>query len=194
MVLIPNDYAQVTLGFTGVAIPLGAACTLGLNVELYPGDPTAAALDIAQDVLPAMSAYVVNKVAITSIKVKFGPTQTGPSAEIATNIPGLGNLDPAPPNTALLVRKITGFGGRQGTGRWYWPGIADTQIDDGGNLGPATVTSLQTGFNSFHSNLVASGLVPVLLHGEDEPISTPMPITSFSVQSRVATQRRRLRR
>lgn len=194
MPAIPTDYAQATLGFTGVAVPTGAACTIGLNIELFAGTPAAAAEQVMIAFNPCMGTYITNKVSLTSVLVKFGPTNMGPSGTFVGNIPGLGNLDPAPPNTALLVRKLTGFGGRQGTGRFYWPGIADTQIDDGGNLGPATVADLQADFNSAHGYLVANALVPVLLHGADEPIQAPMPITSFAVQSRVATQRRRLRR
>jgi hypothetical protein len=105
------------------------------------------------------------------------------------------NGSPAPPqNCALLVRKRTALGGRRGRGRMYLPPfpLAEGGIDHAGKVDPALVSawtaSSQQAFNE--------GVSPVLLHATSpkSPTPPPTPITSFLVDSMIATQRRRLRR
>ena len=190
--IIPASYAQANLLFGGAAYPSGAECTIGL--------------DIADAATPAILATRVNAVYTSSgfaadasssstylgCLVKFGPNDTGPFATVAASIPGtVGAQTPAPQN-AILVQKLTAVGGRRGRGRLFWPGVTEAQLNPDGTLTAAAVTNLQNSFNSFLSGMTALGNFPRLLHTVEGV--APNSITSFSVQSLTATQRRRLRR
>lgn len=100
-----------------------------------------------------------------------------------------------PVNTAILVRKYTGFGGRENRGRVFVPpwGVSEGLISKLGVLDATFRAAHQTAWTNFRSASLADDAVPVLLHSEGSVVP-PRDITSFSVQSVVATQRRRLRR
>lgn len=112
---------------------------------------------------------------------------------------GTGSGDPpaSPPNTALLVRKLTTRGGRKGRGRCFYPEVQQNAVDPNGELTTVALGNYQDawddwmaelegtssfgdGFRLFHTNSPAT----------DGP---PNLITNFVVDGKVATQRRRLR-
>lgn len=194
MAVIPVDYAQANFKFTGASLPYGAEITLGLNIELIPGTLNDLAVSIASDFGIQIMAQVDSGVSNTSVLVKAGPNDTGPSVEVPGAGAGAVMGDTSPPNTAWLVRKVTGFGGRTGRGRLYLPGITDGNVLDDGAIGSTALTNMQTAWDNFYDDLVSYGCPPALLHGPGSPVSSPMLITSFSVDGKVATQRRRLRR
>lgn len=193
--IIPVDYAQANFRFTGTGVPEGAEFTMGFNVELFSGtvaDAATAAYDAW--VTAGMAANFATTCALTSVLMKFGPNDTGPSAVDSGNVPGTNAGPQAPPNVAILVRKNTGFGGRAGRGRFFLPGFPEGNIGAAGELGGTSFSDLQSDVNALFNAWVTAGLVPTLLHNVGSPISAPIPITSFTVDSKVATQRRRLRR
>jgi hypothetical protein len=194
-VIIPVNYAQVNIKFTGIALPTGAEVTLGINRELYTGTPA----DLAQKVLvyfqsAAIRAQISSEVTINSCLAKFGPNSTGPAAEYTAPLAGTGAAAGSTPQVSWLARKNTGFGGRTGRGRMYIPGLPEPLTFSSGTIIAANVTSMTTALEAFRASLVADGCVPTLLHAPLSPVQVPMPITSFSVDNRAATQRRRLRR
>lgn len=194
MAVIPASYAQVNWRFTGSGVPSGAETTLGLNIENYAGTPSQLGLLMAQAWDTAnMDGNQSSDVALTSVLVKFGPTATGPSAVWATNIPGT-NTTASPSQVAYLANKNTGLGGRQGKGRMYIPGVPEARVDQGGILTGGQQGFLQTALDNLHAFLLTNDLLPVLLRAPDSPIQVPAPVISFTAQSKVATQRRRLRR
>jgi hypothetical protein len=192
--LIPNDFAQINWKFTGAAAPTGAEVTLGVSRELFAGGALEAANLAAgewvDEILPQQSTAIT----LASVLVKFGPNTTGQSAELAVGSIGGDGGVADPPNIALLVRKVTGVGGRSGRGRMFVPGWAGTAFDSSGDFNPARIGPLNLKFEALRAGLVALGLVPVLLHSAGSPIAAPMPITALQVAPRGATQRRRLRR
>jgi len=192
---IPADYAQANLMFTGDAVPTGAEITLGLFVGDYAGDPDTSAEDTA-DAWDASEIETLQGtlIALTQVRVKWGPQSTGPTGEWTGAIAGSSSGAQVTPNVAILVRKLTDQGGRAGTGRMYIPGFKETQMNEGGTLDGAFVTLMNDALTIFRNNLILSNLIPVLLHSAGSPITTPTPITSLSCQGTVATQRRRLRR
>jgi hypothetical protein len=99
----------------------------------------------------------------------------------------------ASPNVSGLIKKRTGAGGRTGQGRSYLtPGyIEEGNIDESGTLNPTTRTSLQAKCDSFFTHVADAGHALVLFH-ESQAI-LPRVILSLEMDSRVATQRRRLR-
>lgn len=193
--LIPTGYAQCNIRFGGTGAPNGAEVALGLYVQEHGGSPGDVAADV-RDVL--VESGIMGSVPSTwntrNILVKFGPSATGPSAELAVVIVGGSAGLAAPPQNSLLVRKTTLLGGRSGRGRIYWPGVQEAQVDQAGALAAPYREGLQTGFTAFHAGLNALSLPPVVLHGAGAPLTVPTPVANFIVDSRLATQRRRLRK
>lgn len=110
------------------------------------------------------------------------------------SIVGTLSAAPAPPNFALLVRKVTSSGGRRNRGRMFFPPcfISEGNINEDGTIPAASVTALQSKFTALRDNLVGASLSPVILHSESP--FTPTPVTGFILQALGATQRRRMRR
>jgi hypothetical protein len=106
---------------------------------------------------------------------------------------GTDTSQPPPPNCCILVRKNTGSGGRKNRGRMFFPPhiLTESSVDPSGNLTGAFLTIAQGLFNSWHTSLNTAGYIPLLKHSDAEDQSTI--ITSFGVQSLMATQRRRMR-
>lgn len=192
---IPTGYAQVNYIFGGSAAPLGAQVTLGLDISAFSGD----AEDVATAATAAWSASgiptcQVASIELRSVLVKFGPNSTGPSFNRPTAVPGTIGNDGVAPNTAILVKKQTAFGGRAGRGRMYIPGAREDEIGVTGGILSGYLTDWQVAMDAFGVELSTALLTPVVLHGEGSPLSTPSEITSFSVDGMAATQRRRMRR
>jgi len=118
-----------------------------------------------------------------------GTTLTGEYAlTTPTGSPGLLAL---PPNNAVLIRKVTSQGGRQGTGRMYVPGQIETEVDSLGLIGAASLANVQAGATGMHGDLEANAIPMYLLHAVAGP--SPVLVTALSVQPLIATQRRRIR-
>lgn len=192
--IIPVDFAQVNLIFTGPGVPTGAEVTFGVDnsVGSYTAALLADAVDTAfSDSFVAFS--IAEGVNLTSIKVKKGPNATGAMFIEPSGNDGQGDPTGAP-NLAFLIRKETAIGGRAGRGRMFLPGVPETSVDPGGQITSTAVTNLQGQLDNFLLELEGVDLPLVVLHSAGSPISTPTPITGLSVQTTGATQRQRLRR
>lgn len=120
-------------------------------------------------------------------------TESGPTVgEFFTTVVGTLGSSPPPSNCTILVRKQTASGGRANRGRMFPPptNLSETNVDQNGVIQAATVTANQNSWNSVVSALSLDDISLYLFHTSD-PI--PTPITALSVQSTIATQRRRLR-
>lgn len=192
--VIPEGFAQVNLIFAGAAVPTGAQITMGLFIEDEESTPTEVGEEFADLWRAAgISANMSSDVDLAQVLVKFGPNATGPSALLGETDGG-SLSSPCTPNVAFLVRKNTAAGGRAGRGRFFLPGVVESQVDGAGMIASETRTNLQADLDTLMSSLVSAGLIPTLLHGENAPISTPLQVTSLTVDAKAATQRRRLRR
>lgn len=192
---IPVGYGQATLIFTGSNLPEGAAVTIGLEISGWGSSPTVAAGAIAADWAESnLGTSLGVGCNMTSVLVKFGPNETGPSGVFATTLdPGQG-VPVNNPGTCILVHKRTAFGGRSGRGRMYLPLPQDLGVNENGTLTTTYLTNLQSQVDAFANALENDALNPVLLHNPGAPLSVPTPITDWVVDSRIATQRRRNRR
>ena len=189
---IPEDYAQINLKFTGDAAPTGAEVTFGADVSGTAGDPSsiAAAVSVAyQDA--GLDGISVGALTLSTILVKFGPNDTGPSFELPASHGGDLSGQGVTPNTSLLVKKSTAVGGRRGRGRIYWPGIEEGVIDAFGNIDPTAQSTFQGLFDGFRTALSSGDVPMVVLHADTG--FTPHLVEDLIVQNVAATQRRRLR-
>lgn len=97
-----------------------------------------------------------------------------------------------PNNCSLLVHKLTAVGGRTGRGRMYpppyTPGEAD--IDAFGQIDSTTWGTVNNRWQQFWTNLINAPVDPVLFH---ETPSASTLLTGFMLDTRIATQRRRMR-
>ena len=100
---------------------------------------------------------------------------------------------PVPVNCAYLARKNTTLGGRRNRGRAYLPPLFgdETTVDQAGEIAIATVNSINALILLSFTAMTAGGYHARLFHTE-APF-TPTPISGMSVQTTLATQRRRMR-
>jgi len=194
-VIIPSGYAQVNLLFSGAQVPEGGEVTFGVDPDVSVGGPFEVGVIVATHLdgnnLPAL---LTADTLLPTIRVKFGPNDVGPSSEFSYGGQGSDTSDGVQPQVSVLTHKHTAFGGRAGRGRAYWPGAPEDRVGGSGALEGAYVTAWQTFLDGFISDMETSLCPVVLLHAAGSPLSTPTPLTGWTVDARVATQRRRNRR
>ena len=139
--------------------------------------------------------YISSNVGQTVLRGTWG---TGVPSEpiVAESLAGSGGGaagQAVPNNTALLIRKRTDRGGRRGRGRAFLPPTQADAVDGGALLSSVIAAAASEAFADLmvaYSTVL--GGVPHLLH-TTEAGGAPDEITGFSCDTRVATQRRRLR-
>ena len=181
-------YGQVTLIFSGSNVPTGAACTFG-GTEIE-GSPTLFLETLEGMFSSFMGACSVSQCTINEIRYKIGPEASGPTYVRATNLQGGQGGDAVAPNTALLIRKHVPGRSARFSGRVFWPGVSDEDLNPGGTLTGTAITRIQAACDSLWLAMGNAGFVPRVF-SEDRP---PEPVSDFILQPRTATQRRRLRR
>lgn len=200
-VLIPDGYAQVTLNWTNVFTSRVYSTVLGVKQDDATAD------EIGETVSTAWSTSLKDpldaSISLSTLTIRVGPS-TGPDPGLAidypVNLPGNEAMSGVPCNSALLVKKLTAFGGRANRGRNYWPGLlAEGNVDEVGNVESSHVSYLQGIFLDFFGKLgsgndVTTSPCPlVILHDETSPTTTPRLVVAVQVQPLIATQRRRVR-
>jgi hypothetical protein len=208
--IIPVNYGQATVNFTGENLPHGGAVVFGFDNPEDASPNEAAGL-----VWAAFAEFVpdccTSDVALASVDVKLGPNETGGLGSYsAAAVPGAVGGSSLGPQCSILLEKRTGTGGRRGRGRMYVPGVYDGWVDDKG----AYVSGVQAQIDGFADTLLDSlttAAVPmVVLHSPSytwtitdgqprrvygDPGLAPAPylVTSLVCDPLIATQRRRLR-
>lgn len=194
MTVIPTGYAQINWQFTGSSLPHGADVTLGVDISSFGGNAAAAATAAHTAWVTNMIPRQVSSVTLSNTHVKFGPNSTGPAADAGSPTAGGGGNPGISSQVCALIHKTTLFGGHPGRGRMFVPGLMESDVNQAGVLDSGTLGAWQTSADDLLSDLGTALLIPVLLHGVASPLTTPSTITDFTVDSMVATQRRRLRR
>lgn len=189
--IIPAGYSQVSMDF--ITDPVGATASVVFGVANPDADnPT----DVATAVFSASDDWVNNCVSIHAacnvIRVKNGPSATGASGEIPVNMSGDVGGDMMTPQVTLLHKKVTALGGRRHRGRMFTPFTSESVVNSLGIVDPTHQAVVNGANDDFLAGLLAAGYPMVLLHAHGS--TAPDLVTSLDCQSKVATQRRRLRR
>lgn len=187
---IPVFSGQVNLQFVGDNLPTGAEVTFGVNAGSSTPQAIAAVVETVLGSADIMSLFSDDQ-SIANIHVKVGPNETGAFADLPVDIPGEKTEACVSSAVSLLVKKNTAFGGREGSGRMFWPGLVEPDIGSDGTIESSALTALQTAFESFRTGMSSAGHALRLLHNS---ATTPYLITSLAVDPVAATQRRRQRR
>ena len=99
------------------------------------------------------------------------------------------------PNTCVLIRKNTTAIGKHFRGRMFMPGVGSSGVNsDGANIGGSFFSTYQTEATAFLTAIQMGTTVNgmVLLH---RLLSVPpTPVVGLTVEPKLATQRRRLRK
>lgn len=199
MPTIPVGSYENVLKFQRIGAPRLATWTLGTNstagTTLDPNDHAAAVWDSFTNVGgPYVTGAMIGNWQFigvtTTLMDDTGPVVGEYNQTISGSAAGLGLV----PNTALLIKKNTASGGRRNRGRMYVPPVwpPETKVDGNGVIDSGEVTTLQNQYNSAFADLVTNNCPPMLFHSEAPFTATA--ITGFTVQSLMATQRRRLRK
>ena len=191
--LIPTGYAQVNYFLPTVNWPNVPQVTCGVDVSSWIGTIDEAAeacyTAFAENILDLLTSNTT----LSKVRIKYGPNATGPFVEFAGSAEGSSPDTTEPPAIAILVKKNTALGGRQGQGRMFLPGYATAGVDPAGGLATGVAASTTAAFEAWRADHETLLLPLVLLHGVGTSDTTPEPITSFAAQQQVGTQRRRNR-
>lgn len=198
-VFIPFGYGQATMHFKWTGLTNVCAVTFGYQQRTSPGLPSNEA-SLWNTAFTDISSKLCNATKFSSQLQFLGFSvvehRTGGllSGDAPVSITGSGVQDMAPPQVALLVDRVTTFGGRTNRGRFYLPAAWTTEanVSSTGNISAADVISINALLNTTFNAITTAGFGHYLLH--ENPSAAPTLITAWNMQNTVATQRRRLRR
>jgi hypothetical protein len=189
-VSIPAGFALVTHEHRNVGNTRPAFVTYGISTTGSVGSDDPSHLHAVWAAGPVTDmAATTSHITTTVIK---GPRPTGATVSYTQVIAGGGLAQGAGPQEAWLGIKQTGVGGRKFKGRFYLPGVPEANVNSGGFLTGSEPADMQAQVDEWLAALAADELGPYLLH---EDVGTdPTLIVTVSVETLIATQRRRLRR
>lgn len=198
-VLLPTGFVQASIRYTSPTFASGgAANTFGWGA---PGAPVMTSLSFADEVAEAVEthlrALIDSSITLASVYVQSATD----SAEVGIGLNGTRSGEGPPPNVAVLQTLRTATKGRRGRGRLYWPGLLNgNEIQENGNILAAAHTRVQNGLVAFWGALQGLDVGTQVILQRDEPdqksppLNPPPEVNGRITQTRVATQRRRLRR
>lgn len=192
--IIPDGFAQITVPFTHDGLARQAVITFGAE---YSGVETPA--DECQFHLAALTDNVTfdSNVLVGPVRGRFGvPVGEPLAAEGTGTFSGTSSAERVPSNTALLVSKRSGRGGRRGRGRMYFPWhVEEAEVDELGFIDGGLHTSIQGEFDDWFTELTVTDRSMVILHDSEGATApgSPDTVLGLIVSTQVATQRRRLR-
>lgn len=191
---IPIGFAQVEFTWTvaGDAEPM--VCTIGVSPAV--GDDAAdiaSALDTAWLTEANAASMVNNQYTIGPTTARYRVGAGDPVvATLGTPTPGTATGAALPNNCAMLIQKRTAIGGRRNRGRMFVPPCWQNEagVTAAGVIDSGSVATIQTRLNSFLAAVEGDARALVILHSDG---GTPTQISSLTLASVIATQRRRLR-
>lgn len=172
-----------------------------VHVRREEDDPATSARDVLNNWQDHMRNEVPNNYVIDGVRYR--------DRNVADGVVGFLPIDPAkgsvggasgastPPNTSVLVHKNTETTAGKRKGRLYLPGAPEAEIDEDGMLSTTLKTAWTTALNDFFAGLSGAAdneLVVVHFAGPTDATGEVSVVTSLTVDPKMATQRRRLRK
>lgn len=190
MPTVPVGFVRFNIVLSLANDPQDMMLTLAFDSQVIAEATT---VQVCNDVFDAVATWLGGQASTYTLKKVdgyWGNGLVGTSTRAPDQFGGTNNV--LPQNCAYLIHKNSGLGGRKNKGRMYLPGVAELSCDHAGNLDSGTITGLNAGLATLFTNLgnIEALGAPVILHGD---AATPTPIVSFTADTRIATQRRRLR-
>lgn len=199
-IIVPEGYINAHFMFQQAGAQGLSTFALGFEAEAFAGTLD----DLAEDITNAFwtgygAANVLNSYTFLGVKLYLGPGDPFLVGEYTDPEVGTASGSPLPNNCSWVVKKRTAVAGVRYRGRMYWPALqtAENFVDGVGNIDPTAR------FNSETRILLALAAVQavtgvgafVLFHAVPQEGEAPAPtvITSFSLDSKIGTQRRRMR-
>lgn len=189
---IPPGFAEVTYKWQAVAGYRESMSSCGFSIASWDEDVAALAA-LWDDFIPAIGWPSTGF--STGVIVKVGTSD--PSApitfEAGSPTPGSGSSTPSSNQVSMLATKRTLLGGRKGRGRMFLPAPLESQVNNTGELDSSYKGNVQDSLDDIING--TAGMLngePYLLHTASSP--APTLIQAVTVESIVATQRRRLKR
>lgn len=203
--VIPDGFGQATIKWQVLGRVNPISCTIGF-AKVTSGDTLAAIMhDMFSQLTTTGSicapAAMDSQFTFESVSCVYnsGGTLIGAASD---QVPVSGTVTSADPmiiGNSFIIRKRTGFVGRQYRGRLYFPIMygGEGNVDYLGNVDPSIVTAFNTKIGVWTA-LVFGGTskwIPNILHHVPKSGTTPVPtpISAFQLEGSVGTQRRRLR-
>lgn len=194
---IPPGFGQLNIIFSWVGDPEPMMTSIGVTLTDVPTG--ADVFDLYanggwSDLLQIMCSETVQ---VNNLNMDVG--QDGGPPVVVDSVPlpadaGTQNANCFPQNNSYLLKKRTALGGRAGRGRMFWPGCAEGNVDSIGVLDTAFRAAVQAVVDDILTSIPAGPVdAYVLFHDEDSFDPSPTGITSLLLDTRIATQRRRLR-
>lgn len=181
-----SAFTELSIVFGGASSPNGAVVTLGLSGA--PGG-TWTAEDVTDSVRDRLLGLITASSTIVECRFKVGPVATGPTYIVPIGTSGTASGFASSPQTALLVRKQVPNMSQRFSGRMYFPAPTGNWINTSGEIvTPGTPTEI---IDNWFADLLALEADPVVFSSVS---SDPRPVNALVLMSRVATQRRRVRR
>lgn len=187
-IVIPGGFALATHQISLIGDPEPMAVTYGVEVSSLTQSVVE---ELHTDAGTEVANFMNNEYSVTSTILM---TELIALESTGGSIPGANGGDSLPQNTAILVKKNSGFRGRQNRGRCYVPGLEDANVDSIGNLSPSALSAFQATADAWYAAILGvTGIDSVVILHSTVGLGAPTPVVNFEIDPRVATQRRRLR-
>lgn len=196
-VIIPNGFGMATMRWshTGRTNPFSVTCGFKQELELATPQEIADEWYDAwiQTGGPCASGNMRDTFVFLGVDV-FIQTDDGPTGGSSSGPPQPGTItigEELKVNTTMLVQKRTAFVGREQRGRMYVPALklSSSTMTSLGTITSDAVAEIQGQFNLVFDQLSEGPAPMYLLHSKIG--NTPDAITSLTMRSQGATQRRR---
>lgn len=191
--MIPPGYIQWTVNFRPGST--GRLCHSVFGVKVA-SPPTQSDVDAVSTTLSGIyRGFVKTPGRYDGSRILIGQDGGDPLELNTTAGNGTGTTTTAmlTPQVMMMIRKSTALAGRKHRGRTFIPDVQESLVDSDGTIQSSLLTGYQTSasdlFSLFAAGPVFDGMV--LLHTDS---TVPTPVTSYTVQAKVATLRPRYER
>lgn len=192
---IPPGFAQVTFVHSHPAAEGEVDVVFGVGLDDVPDVTTLQEIASCWEanILPQIS----NMVVFENSRMYVGQDPGDPIVIEFAQDPPVAGGDSGPTqaiNTAYLVKKSSGLGGRRNRGRMFIPGVVGSRLLDNGHLSPTFAANLGAACDAFLTQLEAvTGVEGMVILHAPPSVLAPTVVIALTPAPKVATQRRRLR-